>query len=83
MTEVKRISLTSGTQTFLQDLHTGQGPFLSYSSDGARTFKVTRTTFYEISEISHIGSIFCKSVCIRVVHIFETVQVLFSLCLLE
>ena len=34
------------------------------------TFKVTPTTFYEISKISHIGSVFRKSVCIRVVHIF-------------
>ena len=31
---------------------------------------VTPTTFYEISKISHICSIFHKSVCIRVVHIF-------------
>ena len=33
-------------------------------------FKVTPTTFYEISKISHICSIFRKSVCIRVVRIF-------------
>ena len=32
--------------------------------------KVIRTTFYEINKISHICSIFRKSVCIRVVHIF-------------
>ena len=32
--------------------------------------KVTPTTFYEISKISHICSIFRKSVCIRVVNIF-------------
>ena len=34
------------------------------------SLKVTRTTFYEISKISHICSIFGKSVCIRVVHTF-------------
>ena len=33
-------------------------------------FKVTPTTFYEISKISHICSVFRKSFCIRVVHIF-------------
>ena len=33
-------------------------------------FKATPTTFYEISKISHICSIFGKSVCVRVVHIF-------------
>ena len=33
-------------------------------------FKVIRSTFYEISKISHICSVFRKSVCIRVVHIF-------------
>ena len=32
--------------------------------------KVTPTTFYEITKISHICSIFRKSTCIRVVHIF-------------
>ena len=34
------------------------------------SIKVTPTIFYEISKISHICSIFRKSVCIRVVHIF-------------
>ena len=41
---------------------------------------VTPATFYEISNISHICSIFRKSVCIRVVHYSETPQVLSSLC---
>ena len=40
--------------------------------------KVTPTTFSEISESSHICSIFRKIVCSRVVY-FETAQVLFSL----
>ena len=43
------------------------------------TLKVTRTTFYEISKISHICSNFPRGVCIGVVHIFEKSQVLFSL----
>ena len=36
---------------------------------GNSSIKVTPTTFYEISKISHICSIFRKSVCIRMVHI--------------
>ena len=41
------------------------------SKYGSKTeVKVTSTTFYEISNISHICSIFRKSVCVRVVHIF-------------
>ena len=55
------------------------GPF-SISVD---LLKVTRTTFYEISKISHICSIFRKSVCIRWYTYFETTQVLFSLCFRE
>ena len=35
-------------------------------------FKVTLTTFYEISKMSDICSIFRKNVYIEVVHIFET-----------
>ena len=52
-------------------------PFAHF--DQNRTIKVTPTTFYEISKISNICSIFV-SVCIRVLHTyFETAQVLFAL----
>ena len=37
--------------------------------------RVTRTTFYEISKISHICSIFRKSICIRVAHRVETLKI--------
>ena len=33
-------------------------------------FKVTKTTFYEISKMSYICSIFRKNVCIVAIHIF-------------
>ena len=32
--------------------------------------KIIPTSFYEISKMSYVCSLFCKSVCIRVVHIF-------------
>ena len=57
--------------------------FLYLDALKRKQFKVTPTNFYQISKISHICSIFRKSVCIGSYTYFETAQVLFSLCFRE